>query len=80
MDERKKAAEGLKEVWDYLKGNPMLGDVASVRRGVLKDEDRPAGECWACGRFAEGAMLHEQPGTAECCKGCDAYRGEIKNG
>ncbi len=46
--------------------------------GLLKDKDRPVGECWACGRFAKGALIHESPGTALCCKGCDAYSGELE--
>ncbi len=49
-------------------------DDADVRRGLLKDKDRPVGECWACGRLAKGALIHESPGTARCCIGCDAYK------
>ncbi len=75
MGEQKKADKGLQEVWDYVGDNPSLEDLADGERGVLNDEDRPVGECWACGRFMEGAMIHEQPGTAECCRGCDAFEG-----
>jgi len=75
MDEQQRKAEGLQEVWDYLDGDPTFGDVANGGRGVLKDKDRPFGECWACAKLAKEGMIYEQPGTAECCKGCDAYMG-----
>ncbi len=65
----------LQEVWDHLNGsgNGTLGDVADVQQGQLDEKDRPVGVCWACGKFAENSFIHEQPGTAGCCKGCDAY-------
>lgn len=68
----------LQDVWDYVKNNheQSRGDIASVERGKLKDKDRPAGECWPCEKLANEGMIHEQAGTAECCKGCDAYKGD----
>lgn len=66
----------LQEVWDFLAGNNNLGDECDVNRGILNDADRPHGVCWACKKLAEEALIHEAPGTAECCKGCDAYEGE----
>ena len=68
-------SERLNEVWDYLNNNPSLGEITDVKRGALKDQDRPTGECWPCGKFADEAMIHESPGTAKCCQGCDAYKG-----
>jgi len=78
-DNNKEAAKRvMSEVEDYLGDVPTLGDIAQVRRGTLKDKDRPVAECWACGRFAKGALIHESPGTAKCCKDCDAYRGNTR--
>ena len=71
-------SEKLKEVWDFLTSKTTLGDIANVERGVLKDKDRPVGRCWACKKLATEAMTHESPGTAACCKGCDAYKGDGK--
>lgn len=65
----------LQEVWDHCAGKPTLEDRTTIERGQLKEKDRPVGECRACGRFAKGAMIHESPGTAKCCIGCDAYKG-----
>ena len=74
--EMRTAKNNLDDIWDYVaKANPtMLGDIADVQRSRLREKDRPAGTCWACGRFAKGALIHESPGTAKCCKDCDAYK------
>lgn len=64
----------LQDVWDHLGGNESVGDTADVEKGVLRDEDRPQGVCWACNKFADGAFIHESPGSAQCCIGCDAYK------
>lgn len=66
-------------VWGYLRKSETLGDKCDVNRGVLDDADRPWGDCWACVEFADEALVHESPGTANCCKGCDAYKGAIAN-
>lgn len=66
---------GLQEVWDYLGGDKTVADIADVERGGMSDADRPVGECWPCKKFADKARLHESPARAECCRGCDAYRG-----
>ena len=65
----------LKDIWDYLEGRPTLGGVADGDRGIFRDKSRPKGICWACKRFAKGSLIEESPGTAKCCKGCDAYKG-----
>ena len=65
--------DSLDGIWADLEGHKTLGDTANVNRGILRDEDRPHGVCWPCKKLAEEAMTHESPGTAECCKGCDAY-------
>jgi len=66
----------LREVWDYFKDDKQtLPDVADVSRSQLDEKDRPPGECWACNRFAKGALIHESPGYAKCCRDCDAYAG-----
>ena len=69
----------LNEIFDYVKQNcgQQLGDIADVQRGALNEKDRPKGVCWPCSKLAKEAMLHESPGTAKCCIGCDAYRGEL---
>ena len=66
----------LQDVWDHLDGNKTVGDIAALKKGVLRDEDRPDGVCWACKRFADGSMIHDSPGKAQCCIGCDAYVGK----
>ncbi len=66
----------LQNVWDHLARDKTLAEVGEVNRGVLDDADRPHGVCWPCKKLADEAMFHESPGTAECCKGCDAYQGE----
>lgn len=66
----------LKEVFGFVKqqGNQTLGDIASIERGTLKDENRPVGVCWVCAKFLD-ADLTEEPQYAKCCSGCDAYKG-----
>jgi len=67
----------FQEIWDYCSNGGTLGQNVNIKAGKLKNEDRPEGECWACKKFAEEAMIHESPGTAECCKECDGYlKGE----
>ena len=72
-----KKRKQLQDVWDYVEGGDYssLGDVADIKRGPLKEKNRPVGECWPCKKFADEAFIHESPGTAGCCRGCDAYKG-----
>ena len=69
----------LNEVWDFMGGNKTLGDVAFAERGKLSEKTAQEmiarGECVACKKFAENALIHESPGTAKCCKGCPAEEG-----
>lgn len=66
----------LKGVWDYLGDSKTLGDISSVERGNISEETarkmRAKGECVACKKFADHALIHESPGTARCCIGCPA--------
>lgn len=67
-----KEMKKLQDIWDYMKNNTTLGDIASVKRGEIKGKYRPFGICYPCAKFAKEAMIHESPGTAKCCQDCDA--------
>lgn len=71
MAEKKK---DLQEVWDYTKKHcgDSIGDLCNVERGTANENNRLPGECIVCKRFAASALIHEQPGTARCCRDCDA--------
>jgi hypothetical protein len=75
-------ANELQEVWDHIgeSGGQTLGDACDIERGIHSDEDRPFGVCVVCKKFGDNAFIHESPATAACCRGCDAYRGDINAG
>ncbi len=66
-------AKELQEVWDHLGATtqPPLADVCEIDLGRANEDDRNPGECVVCEKFADEARIHESPGTAECCQGCD---------
>ena len=70
----------LDDIWGYLDKNKTLDKTADITRGTLSNENRPRGVCVPCAFFFENAMIHESPGTAECCKDCDAYAGRGGDG
>jgi hypothetical protein len=71
---KKPSKAELRELFKSASGGNTLGDICEVSRDKLNEQDRPAGECWACEKFAVKALIHESPGKAKCCIGCDAYK------
>lgn len=68
----------LQDIWDHVNQSSelqTLGDVTRIKRCELEDKSRPVGVCWVCEKFAEKSLLTDEPQYAECCKGCDAYKG-----
>jgi hypothetical protein len=65
----------LQEIWDYTKNNRRLGDSAGIRRGEIKNRSAlPMTDCVVTEKCVKNMMIHEQPGYAECCKKCPAYK------